>query len=123
MLVLTIPTYKQHVVAPVEAAANIVGMAIVLVRDFSGITPDHLKMVTDEANSRADPPAGLIVHTASQVGDKIRVIDVWETQAAFEKFQDRLGAAIAAVAQREGLELQPPPAELLEVFDLVQGPR
>ncbi len=98
-------------------------MPIVLVREFSGITPDLFKKVTDEANSRADPPAGLIVHTASQVGDKIRVIDVWETQAAFEKFQDRLGAAIDAVAQREGLKLQPPPTELLDVFDLVQGPR
>ncbi len=98
-------------------------MAIVLVRDFSGITPDLLKKLTDEANSRADPPAGLIVHTASQVGDKIRVIDVWESRAAFENFQDRLAAAMTRVAQREGLRLDPPPAELLEVFDLVRGPR
>lgn len=98
-------------------------MAIVLVREFSGITPDLFKKLTDEANSRADPPAGLIVHTASQVGDTIRVIDVWETQAAFEQFQDRLGAAFNAVTRREGLHLQLPPTELLEVFDLVQGPR
>ncbi len=98
-------------------------MPIVLVRDFSGITPDFLKTVTDEANSRADPPAGLIVHTASQVGEKIRVIDVWETHAAFEGFQDRLRAAMDAVAEREGLRLESPPAEILEVFDLVQGPR
>lgn len=93
-------------------------MAIVLVRDFEGITPDIVKKVTDE--NRADPPEGLIVHTASQVGDKIRIIDVWESRAALERFQDRLRAAIDAVAQREGLQVRVPPIEeVLEVFDMV----
>lgn len=92
-------------------------MAIVLVRDFEGITPDIIKKMTDE--NRADLPEGLIVHTASQVGDKVRVIDVWESRAALESFQDRLRAAVDAVAQREGLQVQVPPIEeVLEVFDI-----
>ncbi len=98
-------------------------MAIVLVREFSGMTPDVFKKVTDKADSRAHPPAGLIVHAAFQVGDKIRVIDVWESQSAFEKFQERLRQAVRTVAQREGLRVQVPPEELFEAFDVVRGPR
>jgi hypothetical protein len=99
-------------------------MTVVLKQEFSGITSDLLQKVTDELNAKADPPAGLIVHTASQVGDKIQVIDVWDSRAAFESFeQERLGPAIGAVLQREGVQLQPPTTEFLEVFDLVHSSR
>ncbi len=85
-------------------------------------TPDILKKMTDE--HRADPPKGLIVHTASQVGDKIRVIDVWESRAALDRFQDRLRATFDAVAQREGLQVRIPPIEeAYEAFDILVRPQ
>jgi hypothetical protein len=44
------------------------------------------------------PPAGLLVHVAGPTDEGVRIIDVWESEEAWEKFQaERLAPAIAAL--------------------------
>jgi hypothetical protein len=39
-------------------------------------------------------PAGLVVHTAGRTSDGVRIIDVWESEDAHQRFvEDRLGPA------------------------------
>lgn len=57
------------------------------------------------------PAAGCIVHTVSEVNDKVRVVEVWESrQHVDEFFQTRL----APVFQKLAVEMDPP--ELTETF-------
>jgi hypothetical protein len=77
--------------------------------EFPGTTDQY-----DEVNRKLDvennPPDGLIVHTCAQVGDNLRIVDVWESQDAYESFSNgRLGEAVAEV-------MGPPPE------DAQQGP-
>ena len=62
-------------------------MAVTMVSQFPAATDEY-----DEVNSKLDldnnPPDGLIIHTAAQVGDEIRVIDVWESAEKFETFNN-----------------------------------
>jgi hypothetical protein len=97
-------------------------MAIVLIQDFAGIKPDFITKVSKELDAEANPPAGLLVHTAVEADGQVRVIDVWESRQAFDTFEEeRLRPAIGAVAQRENLQPAPPETQVLEAFDLVRG--
>ena len=58
-----------------------------------------------------ETPPGCIVHTVSEVGEGVRVVDVWESQQHIDDyFQAKLGPAFAQV----GLEAEPP--EFTETF-------
>jgi hypothetical protein len=62
-------------------------------------------------------PPGCIIHTASEVGDGVRVVDVWESQEAIDTFfETQLGPAFAKL----GLA-QPPQPELTETFNVERG--
>lgn len=70
--------------------------------------------------SRDEPPAGLIVHTASEVEGRVRIVDVWESREDAERFQrEVLRPAIEAVTGGAA----PPPAEAeeFETFDVMRG--
>jgi hypothetical protein len=44
------------------------------------------------------PPAGLILHVAGPTDEGVRIIDVWESEDAWEHFRaSRLGPAIAGL--------------------------
>ena len=90
-------------------------MAIGVLQEFEA-TMDEYKAVNEKLGD--DQPEGGLVHTASDIGDgKMRVFDVWESQAAFDKFmEEKLGPAIAEVAPDS-----PPPLklEVHELHDLV----
>lgn len=58
-------------------------------------------------------PPGCIVHTASEVDGRVRVVDVWESQQHIDDFfQSTLGPAFA----RLGIEPEQP--EMTETFDI-----
>ncbi|HKP89069.1 MAG TPA: hypothetical protein VJT75_03760 [Thermoleophilaceae bacterium] len=82
-------------------------MAIVRMQDTP--SPDGSTSMYDRVNEimrvEADPPAGLIAHTASVTGDgRIMIVDVWESQEAFDRFEEeRLMPAI-----REAMGGDPP---------------
>ena len=57
--------------------------------------------------------AGLIVHTASEVDGKVRIVEVWESRQHIDEFvQTKLVPALANL----GLAMDPP--ELSETFSI-----
>jgi len=88
-------------------------------------TLEMIEAVTDEMDVRALPPNGLIVHTTVDIGGRITIIDVWESQEDWDKFADsRLGPAFATVAERMGIDLSQagePETHIHEVLSIVHG--
>lgn len=64
-----------------------------------------------------DPPPGLLMHTACEAGQRVRVVNVWESQNALDVFRsERLFPALSKVDATQA----PENPELLEAFELVQ---
>jgi hypothetical protein len=85
-------------------------MAIVVIQEFPA-TLEQYEAVNAELDSRNNPPEGLILHTGGQVGDGMRVIDVWESQDAYERFMnERLLPTIERVAGEDSPEAQRSPS-------------
>ncbi len=76
------------------------------------------EQVAAETHVDAERPAGLVVHTASELADgSVRIIDVWESQEDVDAFErDRLGPAFAAVGAPTG----PPQREVIEPFHVIR---
>ena len=68
-----------------------------------------------------NPPEGLIIHAAGEVNGKWKLVDVWESEAAFEKFRDeRLMPAVIQAMGQEVVDAGPPATESFEVKHLVK---
>ena len=76
-------------------------MAIVRIQETPD--PDGGGMATyDRVNQKldveGDPPAGLILHSASPADGGMVIVDVWESQEAFDRFaEERLEPALREV--------------------------
>ena len=87
-------------------------MAVVLI----GWVPSRgaYEAMEDEVGRTAAP--GCIVHTASEVDGKVRVVDVWESRQHIDQFfQTKLGPAF----EKLGIEMDPP--EMTETFWIERG--
>jgi len=70
-------------------------MAVVMTMRWAGVTPEQYDRVRTAVRWEEDVPAGAVLHAASFDGEAMRVTDVWESQAHFERFfAERLAAAI-----------------------------
>lgn len=70
-------------------------MAVGLRLDFESLQLADYDAVCEALNFPADWPDGLLAHGSVEVDGKLRVCDVWESRAQFDRFvADRLGAAI-----------------------------
>jgi len=79
-------------------------MSTVMSMEWTGVTQDQYNQVMRILDLDKNPPAGGIFHVAGFTAGTLRVVDVWESQQAFEKFQkDRLTAAV----QKAGIAGQP----------------
>jgi heme-degrading monooxygenase HmoA len=81
------------------------------------VSRDQYDQVNGEITE--DPP-GLILHTAAETGGGIQIVDVWESEDAFRRFErETLGPALGAA----GVDTSggPPPLEGYEVFNM-RGP-
>lgn len=100
-------------------------MAIVFMQDMAGGSRDMVGAVSKEMDIEHDPPAGMIIHTASELPTGgVRVIDVWESREALETFQrDRLMPALQTVMQRFGVDpgAMIPEQTFLDAFDVRMG--
>ena len=98
-------------------------MSVVLTQEMPGATRELIEEVTAELHLDEGMPTGLIAHTAMEVDGGIRIIDIWETAADYDRFQhDQLGPAMAVVAQRNGMDLgaMPEPTQTISpAFDIV----
>lgn len=97
-------------------------MSIVLTQDMPGATRAMVEAVNAELHIDVDRPPGLVLHTATETSEGVRIVDVWDSEADFLAFEhDRLRPAISAVADRFGLDLDEMPAprqQIAETFDL-----
>ena len=74
----------------------------------------------DELNGQVGPdPDGLIVHIAAKGAGGMRIIDVWESKEAFERFQTEM---IMPAMEGQGMGAEgpdePPPMEELEIHNV-----
>jgi hypothetical protein len=79
-------------------------MAVRVTIEFPASAADY-----DRVNDAVgDPPDGLIVHTAADMGGTMKVVDVWESAEKFAAFaENQLGPKVAEVLGDGG----PAPAE------------
>jgi hypothetical protein len=92
-------------------------MAVGVIQEFPA-TREQYDAVNAKLDTTNNPPQGLILHTAAEVADGMRVIDFWEQEADFDRFRaDRLGPAVVEVA---GEGAPPPKIEVFEVFDVLK---
>ncbi len=83
-------------------------MAIAVVQEFAIEPGDRTTENYDGAKARlnmeADPPAGLIVHTAGFSGTGLfRIFNVWESEEDWLRFNDeRFMPAVASLMERPG---------------------
>jgi hypothetical protein len=93
-------------------------MAIAVIQTFPA-TMEQYEAVNEKLGD--DPPQGGLVHSAGVLSDgRMRVFDVWETQADYANFfENRLRPAIDEVA---GDEAPTPEIEVYELHDLVVAP-
>jgi hypothetical protein len=83
-------------------------MAVLMELEFEA-TLEQYDAVDAALDVRGNPPDGLIAHTARQEGDKIRVLDVWESPEAYGAFaESRLGPVIGETL---GDDAPPTPSE------------
>ncbi len=99
-------------------------MAIARFVEFSpngGTETPNYDAVTDKIGVDANPPEGMIVHTAGFSEDgTFRIFDVWESSEQMERFdEERLGPAIQEVMGGDGGE--PNRRAQYELHHLVRG--
>src|SRR5437867_2391417 len=79
-------------------------MLTVMSMVWTGITQDQYNQVMRTLDLDKTQPAGAIFHVAGFTSGTLRVLDLWDSQQAFERFQkDRLNAAV----QKAGITSQP----------------
>jgi hypothetical protein len=90
-------------------------MAVGVIQEFPA-TREQYDAVQSKLDTKSNPPEGLILHSAAEIADGMRVIDFWETGAAWENFREhRLGPAVVEVA---GEGAPAPKIDVFEVFDI-----
>lgn len=94
-------------------------MAVLVIQQVAATEAEY-RAVNDALDTRGNPPAGLIVHTGGPVGEgELRVVDVWESAAAFEAFAtQQLGPAIAGVMGNDAPTAR---VEITELYDVIRG--
>ena len=69
-------------------------MAVIMEMEMQ-VTPDQYDAVDAALDPVGDPPKGMLAHSARFDGDTLKILDIWESEQAFEDFvQSRLGPTI-----------------------------
>ena len=93
-------------------------MAIAFVQDVEGGNQELYDKIQEKLGARENPPPGLIIHTAGPTATGWRVVDVWESEEALQKFRD--GRLMPAIREAVGELPSPPKIEINPVYDLIQ---
>jgi hypothetical protein len=97
-------------------------MAIVRMLSPEEVTWEIYQQVEGKIDAENNPPDGLIVHTASVVDGKLKIVDVWESEEQAQRFgQERLGPAIMEVAGEQiGGPPRPDQVQIYEIKAMVR---
>ena len=89
-------------------------MAVILVHQGTGLTRESyeevVRKITDGKglSSPSDWPVdGLLVHTAGESATGFRVVDVWESAEAAQRFGETLGPILGEVGIEAGPDVYP----------------
>jgi hypothetical protein len=95
-------------------------MAIGVLLDIPGGTREQYEEINQRAfgdpKGPTEPLDGLIIHTAGATADGWRIFDVWETQEAFERFNNEI--IMPAI---EGMDTPDIPPQIYELTNLIGG--
>jgi hypothetical protein len=73
-------------------------MAVGLILDFNGGTLDQYDQILEKMDLGGKVPPGAIFHWVAATDDGIRVVDVWEDRATFDRFaEEKIGPFSAEV--------------------------
>ena len=76
-------------------------MAVGIRLKFAGGTQEQYEAVHEHMGIDANPPEGLIFHSAGPIEDGWGVIDFWESSEAFDRFAEgRLMPAVGELGDR-----------------------
>jgi hypothetical protein len=96
-------------------------MAVCIVQDW--VEPEtersttNYDAITERVRPHAEDAEGFVLHAAGWTGNGFRIIEIWETQEAFERFmQDVVMPAVAEVA---GDAAKQPAVTAFELYNLV----
>ena len=88
-------------------------MALGQIFDGLGVTQAQYEQVLHEVAPGNRPPPGMLYHAAGPTPDGWRVIEIWESQEAADRFfRDKLGAAL----QRANISVQPQDFEVINTM-------
>jgi hypothetical protein len=61
-------------------------MAVLLSLRWAGVTPEKYEAARSRIRWEEEPPPGIVMHAAAFDDEGIRVFDVWDTEADWERF-------------------------------------
>jgi hypothetical protein len=80
-------------------------MAVGIRIKLAGVTQEQFDAVNKHIDPMGNRPTGILFHASGPIEGGWGVIDFWESRAAFDAFESRIGEAVAAA----GVEMQGPP--------------
>jgi hypothetical protein len=82
-------------------------MVVLMTQEFQGISREDAEEASNRLNANENPPAGLIAHVLTDIPGGIRAVDIWESEADFQKFaEERLMPFAKAFTQERGISLE-----------------
>lgn len=93
-------------------------MAVVIITELPPMANRAMEeAVSTELDIDRNPPAGLIVHTASETDGVITIVDVWESRKQFDDFDaERLRPAVGKVTGMGPDQAPPMERKILEPY-------
>jgi hypothetical protein len=87
-------------------------MALLMEMDFPGVTAEQYDEVDKRAGTRAaQPPDGLLFHSAIVTSAGLHVVDLWESREKLDAFMERM----LPITKESGFPDPKAPPELTEV--------
>jgi hypothetical protein len=83
-------------------------MTITILFDVLSTAAQYDQVIRDLEANGLKHPAGRLYHASQPKGDKWLVVDVWESQATFEKF----GQSLLPILEKNGVKFAGPPTIL-----------
>ena len=99
-------------------------MVVLVEGEFEGLSREDAEALTNDMGARENPPAGLIAHVVTEAANGVHVVDIWESAADLQRFnQEQLMPSVKKVSQERGIQLPDPFPEpkITEAYDLVRG--
>ena len=85
-------------------------MAVGIIMEFEGFSPDTYEAVREKINWPQDWPEGVSFHVAGPSGDGMRLVEIWESREQYDRWmQDTIQPALREVMGEEALASSSPP--------------